>query len=91
MKPLAPGRTRCCVPYCGRTFKVEPGSEVMCGKHWRMGPAAWRSRHRKLRRMATAAELKHEMVTYDRIVEICNRLWERIKERCIGVAMGCGT
>jgi hypothetical protein len=48
---IKPGRTPCCIPFCGRTFKTEhEGEEIICGKHWRLLPATMKARRRQLRR-----------------------------------------
>jgi hypothetical protein len=66
MKPAAPviapeggcPRLACCIPFCRRTFRNDKastpwpkGSEVMCGKHYRLAPLELRQRDRKLKRL----------------------------------------
>ena len=69
MKPTYPAvgdgvteRLACCSPHCRRTFrndkKLTPwsqGSEIMCGKHYRMAPPALLERDRRLRRLCRKA------------------------------------
>ena len=56
-------RLACCIPHCRRTFrndkKLTPwskGSEVICGKHYRMAPPALIDRDRQLRRLCRKAD-----------------------------------
>ncbi len=50
-----PGRNRCLVPTCGRSFKMAPGEpegfSVICGRHWRLASAELRARYRELNRL----------------------------------------
>lgn len=76
------GRQRCCVPGCGRTYKDEGHSEIICGKHWRMADAALRQLLARVRRRA-----RHRGWTSSR-VRLDNRIWERARDQAIGRAMG---
>lgn len=42
------GRQRCCIMGCGRTYKDEGYTRIMCGAHWKMAPTYMRKRHTKL-------------------------------------------
>ncbi len=50
---VKPGRVSCLVPSCGRSWdpaKVGHG-ELICGRHWRLIPAAVRARRREAKRL----------------------------------------
>lgn len=43
-------RIACCIPGCRRTFKHKGEDEVICGKHWRLGPTEIRQLYTQARR-----------------------------------------
>jgi hypothetical protein len=96
-----PGRIPCVVPFWRRTAneaKYPPGTEIICGKHWRMAPATWRRRRSKLERIYSrrfgdspfwefpaGTPKRIEAVRLDRLI---NALWERCKTEAIERAAG---
>lgn len=76
------GRLRCCVPGCGRTFKVDDSDEVICGKHWRLADLKLRRLVTKVRRRAKRVGWSHQLQALD------NRLWLKGKSQAIERAMG---
>ncbi|MFC2248798.1 hypothetical protein ACETRX_04155 [Labrys portucalensis] len=91
-------RLRCCIPFCRRTFADDGSSEVICGKHWRQAPKAWRRRHTKFLRRYR----KHhgDRLYWDypagseqrrdcrRLAILVDRLWDRCKAAAIEAAGG---
>lgn len=77
------GRLSCCVPGCGRTFRIERSeTEVMCGKHWRQADRRLRLLITKVRRRARRRGWPHWLV------EMHNRLWVKGRNQAIERAMG---
>jgi hypothetical protein len=94
-------RLRCCVPYCRRSAsrdKFPNVDEIICGKHWRLAPKAWRVRKRKIERYyrrhfgdqgywnfppGSARRLKAVQAH-----RLDNLMWDRIKRHAIEVALG---
>lgn len=89
LKPLAPGRIRCVVPFCGRTFKLLAGedadTETICGKHWRLGDKALRVKRARYMRMINRGVQEPEL---SRAYWQAHRLWEVVKVQAIERAMG---
>jgi hypothetical protein len=87
LKPLAPGRIRCCIPFCGRTFKkVHEGEyETMCGRHWRLGDKKLRDLRSRLMRVYKRGIQGPER---ERIEILLDRLWDRVKAQATERAMG---
>jgi hypothetical protein len=89
VKPLAPGRIRCCVPFCGRTYKLLPGEdetyETICGKHWRLGDKWLRVKHARVMRMIKRGVQEPEL---SKAYYEAHRLWELVKVQAIERAMG---
>jgi hypothetical protein len=83
MRPLLPGRVRCCVPGCGRTFKEGDYSEIVCGKHWRLGDQRLRRLHCRIRRKAK----KHVGWT-PQLVRLEYRVWQKLRDQIIERSMG---
>lgn len=94
-------RIPCCVPFCKRTAsrdKFPNASEIICGKHWRMAPAAWRRRLSRLRRTYRRrfgdngpwfyAGGTRERIDAWRIKDLDCRLWDRCKKAAIEAAGG---
>lgn len=88
-------RLACVVPHCTRTFRHDkkgtpypPGSEVICGKHWRLNDAGERRRYGKLRRLYKnkRGTLQGDMAA--RIVRLIDAEWERLKAKAIERAAG---
>lgn len=75
------GRIPCCVPGCGRTFKLAPGEDysyvVMCGDHWRMAPKYMRNAVARVRRQAKKRGWTDAMQNRH------SRLWHRCKRAVI--------
>lgn len=82
MKPLASGRIRCCVPGCGRTFKHEGETEVICGKHWRSADKWRRAILTQLRRKYQRHGLS------DREAWLFDRLWDKCRAQAIERSFG---
>lgn len=86
MKPARPSypRVNCLVPGCKRgTTRMEPREdgtppEVICGKHWRTVPVAWRRRMTLFRRKATAAEKRGDEAKLMRASMAWWQGWDRI-------------
>lgn len=86
MKPCQPGRVRCEVPGCGRTFKLNPPYvRVICGKHWRAIPPWMRWRMKKLRRLVTGLYMTPQYGKADRLA---GEWWDKCRDRAIEIAMG---
>lgn len=90
-------RLSCCIPFCRRTARVDkagtpwsPGSEVICGNHWRLINASRRRRYQKLKRMVENRKGKLQGVVADRIEALLLTEWARLKvcatERAAGIA-----
>lgn len=76
------GRMRCCVPGCGRTFKDEGHSEIICGKHWRLAD-------RRLRQLMTRVRRKARRIGWTaQLTALDNRLWSKARDQAIERAMG---
>lgn len=76
---VKPGRIACCVPFCRRTFKIEPGDrEIMCGAHYRLGDARLRRLRAKVIR-----KLKSGRLSWDFGAAMAERLWIKIKEQAM--------
>jgi len=99
--PAVTDRIPCCVPYCRRTAsraKFPHCSEIICGKHWRLAPAAWRRRRSRLarryrRRFGDNPPWHYPAGSPDRIDAVRlrrldNQLWERCKKAAIEAATG---
>lgn len=82
---MKPGRTPCCVPFCGRTAPASNGwSEYLCGVHYRLADASLRQRRRFIRaRWRKASGWRAE-----RFLRMDERLWERAKRQAIERAAG---
>lgn len=107
MKPTYPAegdgvtvRLACCIPHCRRTFRNDKsetpwaqGAEVMCGKHYRMAPAALLARDRRLRKLCRKvdrlAPTKENYRLNKRLVVWQWQCFARIKaavtERAVGI------
>lgn len=78
-------RIPCVVPFCQRTApseKFEEGSEIICGKHFRMIDRRLRNRHRWMRRW----EKRHDPETYrnpSKAWETGCKIWELCKSQAI--------
>lgn len=105
MKPTAPAiapeggcvRLACCVPFCRRTFRNDKnqtpwpeGSEVICGKHWRLIDRDRRRRYDKLKRLFKNKRGTLQGKLADYIHERLGREWERLKTVAIEAAAGIG-
>lgn len=90
LKPLAPGRIRCCIPFCGRTFKLradeDADTETMCGKHWRLGDKWLRVKRARVVRMINRGVQEPDLT---KAYREAHRLWELVKAQAIERAMGC--
>lgn len=52
-------RINCVVPDCRRgSTRYKPGTELLCGQHWRKVPLSWRRKMALYRRARTLAERK---------------------------------
>lgn len=78
-----PDRIRCCVTGCGRTFKRGDPWEylVICGRHWRMGPPAWRRRHTRLLR-------RYRQQPSERLADIVDRSFDRVRAQVEEIVAG---
>lgn len=95
-------RLRCCVPFCRRTFKREPGDsddvEIICGIHWRLSPKSWRRRITMLRRRRRKlyGDTPHwefpagseARINSYRLDLLRHKLWLRCKQAAIEIAGG---
>lgn len=91
MKPLAPGRIRCLVPFCGRTFKkkaCDDKGEVMCGRHYRLADKSKRLRLRVIYRAWQKADAKDMALARHKAADLWWRQWGEIKVQVIERAMG---
>jgi len=77
-------RVNCLVADCRRgTTRCPPNAdggvpEIICGKHWRMVPKAWRQTMTMLRRRYTSAERKGDEAGMRRAARIWWQSWGRI-------------
>lgn len=89
-------RLACCIPFCGRTFKNDrkgtpwpKGSEVVCGKHWRLADKSLRVSFRRLSRLIKRIPDDRPRVGV-MVTKRANAVFERIKsqvtERAAGIA-----
>lgn len=95
MTSRPPGRKRCCVLFCGRTYKctadelADPNYEVICGKHYRLADTAIRARRRKVARLMRKAQRLDREGVWRHLARTDNRLWETVKrqanERAAGI------
>lgn len=70
-------RIGCSVPGCKRgTTTFEPGTRMICGKHWRKVPVDLRREHSRWRRKATALD-KRDDPRADICHRRCSQAWER--------------
>lgn len=77
-----PGRMRCCVPGCGRTFKDEGHLEIMCGKHWRLADRRLRRLLTRVRRAARRRGWNRQLYLLDK------RIWAKARDQAIERALG---
>ncbi|MGE4302458.1 MAG: hypothetical protein AB7E24_00320 [Novosphingobium sp.] len=84
-RPTYP-RVNCLVSGCKRgTTRAAPHddgtpAEIICGKHWRTVPKAWRSRLSLYGRRYRAAERKDDQRGMDIAARCWWQRWERIKQ-----------
>lgn len=108
MKPVYPVegdgecvRLSCCVPFCRRTFRNDKkgtpwpkGSTIMCGKHWRTGPADLRRRDKELRRLLRKIERLMDVKKARRLWRIVARWhdqnWHQCRRAIVERAVGIG-
>lgn len=79
---VAPGRVRCCVPFCRKTRKNELGfDEWLCGDHWRLIDKArrqvWGRINRRWRRFGPV-----------KTSPAYGRVWASLKRQAIERAAG---
>lgn len=77
-------RISCAVPYCRRTApadKFEPGSRIICGKHWRLGDE-------RPRRAYSLAKKRLKATGLERYLRIVHNCWERVLRQAIERAAG---
>lgn len=83
---MKPDRIPCEVPFCRRTASVknfpEPGTRIICGKHFRLGDARLLRIYRKARRRVRRDP------NDDAAVRIAGRMWDKIREQAIERAAG---
>lgn len=90
-----PGRKRCCILFCGRTFKctpeelADPEYEVICGKHFRLADRSLRARLSKLLRLYKKAKRKNRksvgLYIARRYWELWKRILNQVQERAAGI------
>lgn len=76
------GRMRCVVMGCGRTFKHDGESAIMCGKHYKMADRWPRRARAALKRKGTRRGWS------DRMMAIDNRLWDKIVQQATERTLG---
>ncbi len=88
-------RLTCCIPFCRRTFRNDKngtpwpeGSEVICGKHWRLISRDRRRRYARLRRIFDGKKGKLPGPLADRIGRILWAEFERFKKIATEAAVG---
>lgn len=77
-------RIRCEVPFCRRTApaaKFEPGTQIICGKCWRLGD-------KRYRRLYSAANKKWKKTGIERFAWLKHQAWERVRKQAIERAAG---
>lgn len=94
-------RLPCLVPFCRRTTKLKyEGEEWLCSTHWLSLPVALRRRKTKWCRRYTKRFGRNAYWCYPagsenriaalRLAKVCDRIWERCKQRAIERATGIG-
>lgn len=90
-------RLACCVPFCGRTFRNDKkgtpypeGSEVICGKHWRLLSRDRRRRYSRLLRLYKGRKGTLQGALAERICRLLNEEFDRMKAIAIERAGGVG-
>lgn len=81
-----PDRIPCSVPFCRRTAPKkkfpEPGTEIICGKHWRLADV-------RARRLYSLAWRKYRRTGGERYMRIICSCWRRVlkqaTERSAGI------
>lgn len=97
--PIAPEggcpRLACCIPFCRRTFRQDKkgtpwaeGMEVVCGRHWRLVSRDRRRRYSKLLKLYRNKKGTLQGDTADRIVDILNAEFERLRKIMTEAAVG---
>lgn len=82
-------RVPCLVPFCRRTadsLKVAPDLEWICGKHWRLVPAATKRAYRKIRRLTNRAFTEGRLTVA--MMNLEGRRWDRCRVAAIEAAAG---
>lgn len=89
-RPCPSDRLPCLVPGCGRTFKAGVGdsadTEIMCGKHYRLAPAALRAEYVVTRRRYRMLERRGRQC--GGAAWKCQRQWRAIREAVLSAAAG---
>ena len=87
MRELQPGRIRCCIMGCNRTFKMDPGdteeTRIVCGKHWRLADKALRHEISSLRRRCN--RYGWSPARERRFLEMWERAFAQAQERALGI------
>ena len=88
-------RLACCVPFCRRTFKSDKagtpwaeGSEVICGKHFRLINVGRRRRYSGLKRRYLTRKGTLQGPLGERLARILEEEWARLKVIAIEAAAG---
>lgn len=75
-RPTYP-RISCVVPGCKRgSTRYKPGTELLCGRHWRMVPVGWRRKMALYRRAHTLAERKGNLAKAEAAKRCLWRRWD---------------
>lgn len=97
LRRIPPGRIRCCVPFCGRSFKrLCEGEKTICGKHWRLADKSLRRRRTKLLRWYSKHYGDTPPWKLDKprplkawqVWRMCSQLWERALRQAIERSQG---
>ncbi|HIQ17231.1 MAG TPA: hypothetical protein EYH41_04420 [Novosphingobium capsulatum] len=75
-RPAYP-RINCVVPGCRRgSTRYKPGTELLCGQHWRKVPLSWRRKMALYRRARTLAERKGNQDKVEAATRCLLRRWD---------------
>jgi len=76
IRPAYP-RINCVVLGCRRgSTRYKPGTELLCGRHWRIVPVGWRRKMALYRRARTLAERKGDVAKVEAATRCLLRRWD---------------
>lgn len=87
-------RIFCCIAGCRRSWKDDGTcSEIMCGRHWKMGSLLLRNRAKRIRaairKLERKRDYRHTVADRERLgrlYDLHSVIWQRIKRAASGSA-----